>query len=58
MELLIAIPLVSLVFAGLAVGLLMGRAPPQTACEGAKCLGLSCATCPNRAAREDRHGRG
>ncbi|SMX42390.1 hypothetical protein [Maliponia aquimaris] len=58
MELPIAIALVSLAFAGLAAGLLLGRAPPQTACEGAKCLGLSCATCPNRAAREARHGRG
>ena len=48
MEMLFAIPIAVLAVAGLSLGLLLRGRGPVTACEGMRCLGAECATCPHR----------
>ncbi len=38
---------------GLAVGVLMGRAPIKGSCGGLSCVGLNCSTCPSRGRRKE-----
>lgn len=53
MEIIFAIVIVCLSAAGLAVGLMAGRAAPRMSCEGISCVnGTRCSDCPNR----DREG--
>ena len=55
MELLFALLIVCLAACGLALGLILGGKPPQTACEGIACLKqVPCPGCPHR--REARDG--
>jgi hypothetical protein len=37
---------------GLAIGVLAGRTPIKGSCGGLSCVGLDCATCPNRREEE------
>lgn len=49
MELILAMILFLFAFAGLGVGLFLKGRPPETACEGVRCLGgRRCEGCPNR----------
>lgn len=50
---ILAALLSGLAIAGLAVGLLFGRAPIRGSCGGLSCVGLDCATCPSRRERDD-----
>lgn len=43
-----------LAIVGLAVGVLLGRAPIKGSCGGLSCVGLDCATCPSRRERDER----
>lgn len=53
MELLFALAIVPLAALGLGLGLLLGRGPVHTSCDGLACIrSAACETCPKRAARE------
>jgi hypothetical protein len=53
MELIFAIGLFVLVFAGLGLGLMLAGKPPQTSCGGLSCVGGGrCEAFPRRAAAE------
>ncbi|SDZ40569.1 hypothetical protein SAMN05444004_11355 [Jannaschia faecimaris] len=49
MELILSICIFTLVFGGLALGLVLTGRPPRTACEGVSCIGGGrCDVCPRR----------
>jgi hypothetical protein len=49
MEFLLALAVILVAVTGLAAGLLFGRGPVRTSCDGMACLDRSrCAGCPNR----------
>lgn len=51
--LLLTLVLTGLAVAGLAAGVLMGRAPLKGSCGGVSCLkDVSCAGCPHRGPKE------
>lgn len=50
MELIFAIGIFTLAAAGLALGVMLGRAPLKGSCGGIECVpGARCTDCPNRA---------
>ncbi|WP_375687733.1 hypothetical protein [Pseudooceanicola sp. LIPI14-2-Ac024] len=57
MELLLAIGVVVVSVGALSLGLALRGRGPVTACEGMRCIGAECATCPHRLAREAAEGR-
>lgn len=52
MTFIIAFFLILLAIAGLALGVICGRAPLKGSCGGLACAGLDCATCPNRSEKD------
>jgi hypothetical protein len=45
---LLSFALIGLAIAGLAVGVMVGRAPLRGSCGGVACKGASCEACPRR----------
>ena len=48
MEVLLAVLILLLALGGLSLGLILKGRGPVTACEGMRCIGAQCATCPHR----------
>jgi len=52
---LLSLGLVLLAFAGLSLGVILGRAPIKGSCGGLSCIaGADCAACPNNSKEVDQ----